>query len=525
MLLRSIIFLALALSASGPTLAQTYTLPEIGLQNSGSVRSLAVKDRTTNTYAPIGGLSNGIFTSTPGAVQLKNTLSPLDVSLAGTPGQSFDMFNPNAIMLGVGNQVSFCPRLSCLTTPSIDHQRSSLLVSATTQADGAAEEQTVGITTTINKGAKKEWANSKNFSAGDNIAPGNNTVYRQTTANCTSAASGSFPNTNKGTNIADGTCRWDWINDSAINTKLSLYVETKAIAGAGFSEGITNNFEMGPGFDPKQGATGAEFDFFNNSGTDCTKADGCIGMTINFGGSNKVTSGLQLHGVTGPAPLIWGFRIVGGNVASEIDIDVGSNAKIGLGFGANGIDASHHDTATVQDNSSGPVSYLNTAAHTDTVFKDTAGAPTGLSLGGTYTNGISLAGTFSGSQIAGKNFAVFPSGGVRANDLVVAPDSGHQLSIGYDVNADLSRIQSTHVGSFNTTLSLNPDGGGVQIGPNGLILPQYTVANLPSCAAAARGRKYAVTDASGTISYRAAPAGGGAQYAEVSCNGSAYEYH
>ena len=53
--------------------------------------------------APIPGrIRDGVPVLMPGAITMAQGLSPLDTSLAGRK-------NPNAIMLGVGNRISFCP--------------------------------------------------------------------------------------------------------------------------------------------------------------------------------------------------------------------------------------------------------------------------------------------------------------------------------------------------------------------------------------------------------------------------------
>lgn len=61
----------------------------------------------------------------------------------------------------------------------------------------------------------------------------------------------------------------------------------------------------------------------------------------------------------------------------------------------------------------------------------------------------------------------------------------------------------------------------------GLVQGQgYTVAALPACTHGANQGSWAyVTDASGTIAYRAVPAGGGSTKVPVFCTGSGWEYH
>ncbi len=72
---------ALALLA-GPVAAQTFTLPELGLQNSGSCRQLAARDRTSNAMIALGCLDTVAkgWNLTPQAVQIQGSGSTGNVS-------------------------------------------------------------------------------------------------------------------------------------------------------------------------------------------------------------------------------------------------------------------------------------------------------------------------------------------------------------------------------------------------------------------------------------------------------------
>ncbi|AMB46914.1 hypothetical protein [Methylobacterium sp. AMS5] len=145
MLQRAFVVLVLLVFAPAVVRAQTFTLPQIGLQNSGACPQLAVQDRATKAMVPIGCiLSSGKgFSLTPKRFVMEG-LSPLDKDLAGIK-------NPTAIRFGAGNQIAFCPAKSCIRGPAgdivdpayFDHQRASLLVSGQTQIDGQAQEQTL----------------------------------------------------------------------------------------------------------------------------------------------------------------------------------------------------------------------------------------------------------------------------------------------------------------------------------------------------------------------------------------------
>ena len=260
-------------------------------------------------------------------VSLLGALAQLDVFLAGTA-------NPNAIMLGHGNRISFCPALSCVLSPSVDHQRASALFSATTQDDGHSEEQTVAITTTIGTGAYKAWAPSTAYAVGDNVnfQDSRNAVYRVTQAG-TSAASGSGPS-DKTMGIVDSTVRWDWINDAAINAKIGLYNEVQVVPGGGNSWAQANNFQLQAGVKPLFHVN-AEFDFTNNSGTDCLIGiSNCNNVYLRNYGTNKITSAVNVEGPDiGKSATYFGLYFHGSRLSSDatVEIDTGGVAGIRIG--------------------------------------------------------------------------------------------------------------------------------------------------------------------------------------------------
>ena len=228
-------------------------------------------------------------------------------------------------------------------------------------------------------------------------------------------------------------------------------IETAVNGGNGFSEGLVTNFMLqsaqyasnGEAADPAQGAVGLEHDFTNNSGTDCAPGINCLGMTMNFGGTNQSLTGVQLDGggyVGGKGgAIIWGIRLVN-HLASDIDIDDMSNADVGLGFGIDGFGTSTHHRSTIQDGSISPVSYLASGRNSDSVWSSTGTAAVGLKLGGSYSK----------AQIAGQGWAVDPRGGIA--------------------------------------------GRSVGIGRDGLKLTQLTIADLPACATANYGLIELVSD-------------------------------
>lgn len=323
------------------------------------------------------------------SAQMPAALAPVFVGMT-QPGALNTAYaqvaNPNAILASPGNRVVFCPFLSCLASATSDHQRASLLVSAETQVDGQAEEQTLAVTTTIRTGRVKPWAPGTAFVAGDNVEfpfP-RNTVYRQTAATCTSAGAGIGPQ-GEGKAIVDGTCRWDWINASAINGKVGLYNEVLATTGGGKGWAQANNFEMRSGYVPSFVAN-TELDLTNNSGIDCAVGTAnCHNLYLRTSGTNKSTSSINVEGPdTGNAAAIFGLWLHGSRLASDaaIEIDTSGLAAIRIG------------------------SFLP-AGYAQAAIVDQSTSP----------RGILLAGTYAIAQISGAGWSVNPTGGVTATGL------------------------------------------------------------------------------------------------------------
>lgn len=324
----------------------------------------------------------------------------VDLTNAQTP-------NPDAIIARPGNRIAFCPALSCLRSTTGDHQRASLLVSTQTHLDGQAAEQTVGITTTVGTGFSRKWAGSTAYATGDNVSfqDARNAVYRLASPACLSASGGPGP-AGTGRGIIDGTCRWDWINDAAINAKVGLYNEVMNVAGGGNSWAQANNFHLRPGHAPLFHAN-TELDFQNDSGTDCAPGtSNCLGLYVRMGGTNRSTSGISVEGLGQGA--LFGARFVG---------PLASNATISLGTtgGLTGI----------------AIGGFTPASYTAAALSDAATAPLGLDLAGTNTLatirlastaavGIDLrAAKLSNAQVLGKGWSVDAAGSVTTTDLHV----------------------------------------------------------------------------------------------------------
>ncbi|MCP1545300.1 hypothetical protein [Methylorubrum extorquens] len=358
---------------------------------------------------PDGRLVPNQGQSTFDALRLGPALSPLDLTYAGVK-------NPNVMLLGVGNQVSFCPALSCINGPPdgtnnpafYDHQRASFLLSAQTQIDGQAEEQTLGVTTTIKTGYARPYQQNTAYALGDNVNVGNAT-YRVTQAGTTGGTAvlpGSRPNSAP-FSVNDGSVRWLWINDAAINAKVGIYNETEVVPGGGQSWSQANNFMLQPGVIPTF-HTNLELDFTNNSGTDCVAGvSNCLGMFIRMAGSNRNTSAISIEGVEASARSLFGIRFSG--PVADTTIDLGSDGGIGLGIGT--FTPASFTSAAISDASTAPAGINMVGAKSLAGIRVATNGPAGIDL---------RDGVFTAQQIVGKNWVVDPAGAAAFANLTVA---------------------------------------------------------------------------------------------------------
>lgn len=381
--------------------------------------------------------------------------------------------NPNAIVGGAGNAVSFCPALSCISGNGFtDHQRTSFLISAVTGDGAHSEEQTLAVTTTVNKGELVQYRPNTAYSVGQEISPvPGNAAYKVIQAGTTGP--NSQPPTSRpateGQTFQDGSVIWQWINDGAIVAKIGIYNEVKNAPGGGASWAQANNFELDPGHHPSFNLN-TEFDFTNNSGTNCEFGLNCINLYVAMGGNNTSSAGINiLSNNTGNYASIWGLRLNGDKLAREAAIAIDANSKYGIaanqfglggssfvesfvydnsaslrgieivgakGFGAfvdgsNGSGASFlaggtKTNAVYQDFANAPKGFLITGTKTVATYEDSSTSPAAFSVSGSksfasyFDNSstpiaIRLTGTYSSAQIAGNGFTVFPDGGTTAH--------------------------------------------------------------------------------------------------------------
>lgn len=356
---------------------------------------------------------------------------PFSLTSLGT-----DVPAPGSYFSAGGNALSFTNLISTPTGRSdSDNQRTMALFTSTTVDDGNSQEQTVNIQTKIQTGYSRNWATSTAFALGDNIRNKTaNTVYRCVQAG-TSASTGTGPSTvAKG--IVDGSVRWDWINDSAIDAKNGAYIETLVLPGAGNSWGMAVNTQIAAGV-LTDFAVNTEFDLDNNCGTDSIFGGlNKYNLLITTVGANRSTACVEINTRnTVNATAIWGLHF-SGIVGSNSIIGIDSNGAIGIGLGmvAGGATNPVFTDSVIKDGSTAPVGINLLGTYSSAAFRVSGTTPAAFSASATTTlgsfycnstsvNGMFLAGTYSNAQIQGTNFKVKPNGGLLVNTRNYASDS------------------------------------------------------------------------------------------------------
>lgn len=318
--------------------------------------------------------------------------------------------NPNVVAWAPGNRISYCPAMSCLLTPNFDHRRTSLLVSANTNLDAQGQEDSLTIATSINTGFTRDWAASTTYAQNDNILirTGGSRAYRQTQTSC---VSGSTAPVGTGLGIADGTCRWDWINEGAITAHTGFYNETRVQPGAGPSWGQAQNYAIGPGT-PLSFHLNSEYDFTNRSGTCAGFSEkNCYNQYIRQNGY-RINTIVDIG--TGNSPdddnpterdfsSRWGLRMSGSLLASDANIQIDAAGAFGLRFGSLAGPAAF-TSAAIQDQSSSPIGLDIGGTKTSSAIRVTATTPNGIDLS---------SGNFTVRQIFGTGFAIGANGELR----------------------------------------------------------------------------------------------------------------
>ncbi|MHB8283481.1 MAG: beta strand repeat-containing protein [Caulobacteraceae bacterium] len=351
---------------------------EVGKNTDNSFQMLdVVNAKNAMSVSPAGqivlGESGQLVIPASGPVTVGSLLAPnaavlTSTGLLNTTLAAASCCTTNTMAFsGGGNFISFNPALSYVNSPTIDHQRTSALFSATTADDGHSEEQTLTVLTNINTGYAKTWAASSTFNGGDNINSSANAVYRESVSTCTSGTTSPAFAFRAGP-YTDGTCTWVWINDSAINAKVGTYFETAVNPGGGSAWGYANNIHLQSGWNGGF-AVASETDYSNNAKNCNIGATYCVAERFGLSGSFKSTSVIDItSGSVTNYQTIWGVRLSGNYLASDDDIQDDGGAATGLGFNNTGYGALGHSVSTILDASTSPTSYQANGTYSYAAF-------------------------------------------------------------------------------------------------------------------------------------------------------------
>ena len=338
------------------------------------------------------------------------------------------------IIAAGGDKVSYCPFIACVTMPTTDHSRTSALFMSTTQLDGMAQENTVGIETKSQTGIARVWQANTFYAIGDNVqSMGTNAVYRATAAGV-SAASGTGP-TGTSATISDGTVGWKWINSFFANAKVGLYNEMLAVDGSGDTWAQANNSVLQLGMRIGGAHINTELDFQNDAADCPVPSTNCHNLLLVTKGNYTSTSSINVSS-SNPGPKaagLFGIWLNGAYLAQEADLEVDGSAKVGLAF--NSFLSGSHTTATILDKSTGvvglllqgnktgsdissvttsPAAFANSGAHSIATIFDASASPAVLLITGSHANGsisdnstspqaILMGGTYSAAALTTAN--------------------------------------------------------------------------------------------------------------------------
>lgn len=401
----------LAVAATGlvmPVSAQTFTLPEIGLQNSGACQQLAVRDRSSKAMLPLGCLdvASKRWKLTPGEVRLEgtNTYTPAPplYSAINTPEQigqgkvgasNFTLSAPSwAFRYNSGADFGN-------TTP-VSAQR---VLRCSTASDYKVYESCDNVDFYSNSGYVEAWATSQNYTVGA-IRRANNNVYVVTAAG-TSASGGNGPN-GTGSSISDGSVTWRFDGSYFLSAKSGYSMTAFATGNSGKVWGMNPNLFLGNGF--KSEGYGMELDVTNFSGHDAVldgdPYPGVKGLWISghYGSTGLVGIGVGgFADVPGKAMWQYGFWCENALTAKQGCLEDWSNSYAGyhtpsfaqkqydvwaqstseMSFYANGTNR----TAAIVAEATAPSGLLTRGTYPFGAFQDTSNSPTSILIQGNHS--------------------------------------------------------------------------------------------------------------------------------------------
>jgi hypothetical protein len=447
---------------------------------------VSVKDRS-GTWAPIGTASSAKF-GLNGYIDISGSASPIKDLYTGnivgnpypSPSQYFGVSSG-----GAGVSVSDITGFA-----NGDHDRATVFIKTTTTADAGKAEASLKVNTVSETGASLVWAPSTSYTV-NNIARTSAYVYKQTNASCTSASSGSGP-TGTGTGIIDGTCLWNYINDSALSYKAGIYNGTVVKPGAAQTWGFVNNYIRAAGSD-KSMAPGLELDYSGDS-TDCVIGlHNCYNIFMGMNGGPG-TGWIGMSGSnTGPYSAHYGILALGAKFA---DIAVFSeDTQAASGFMTGSLSAAQHSIAGFRDHSTSTRGFYADGTYTEAGFKvDSASTSSGfdcrnnptfscltMQIGGA-SKGVWIGGPHTGNSIEDTSTAVATGvylGGAYSDSAIRFNPSGTTL---YGINASGTLTSSLihdgstapvtlHVNGTNSLAGILMDGSsnvGIQISSNNI---------------------------------------------------------
>ncbi len=494
----------MAALVAGPVAAQTFTLPELGLQSSGTCQQMAVRNRSNRTMVPFGcvdtaanlfRLSGNAETTVVGGQSLLNALAakaPIDANgnVSTIRGVKSSSDETNAFKI-----VPFWAAF-----PSLDVIHYTNHINRTTTLDGAAWDSPLGIDYLVTTGYKKNFVSNASVALGDNIIaqPTGATeayVYRVTQAG-TVASSASSWGAPGSAEFTSGTAKLIWINYNNLAVKIG-FTNTTFVKGEGGATWLNNfNMHLLPMNHQPQYMTNTEWDLNNDSGYDCALFSGntCNALNVFVGGGNKSTVGLNISSQnTNNFALEWGIWLAGNKLAADAAFEINTSSKVAIGVGRYpGI--------------------LGTSTFSDSTYRDESASPVGQKLAGTYS---SAAVDFQGATITAQGGS--PTAVVRAPGQQDCY-AGFNVCQRFDTGLNQFAIR------WSGADVLYLDGSGNLRLAGGASPAASTVAALPACNATTRDQIRVATDVT-TATYNASVSGGGATRIPVYCNGTAWTAH